>query len=100
LRRFDVCLIPVSESNLVWARTTLSAAHGMLQTPVIALVRQLKAAALDDLYTLGIADFVREPVCLDELRIRVERILDAGRYVARVANASVQTVSLNEKVVR
>src|SRR3546814_5884759 len=47
-RRFDACLIPVSESNLPWVRTTMSAAGGVVYTPIMALVRGLKAAALND----------------------------------------------------
>lgn len=80
LRRFDVCLLPVSEGNLAWMRTTLSAARGMLQTPLLGLVRQLKATALNDLYALGLADFVRDPICPEELRVRVEQLLDDRRY--------------------
>ncbi len=82
LRRFDACLIPVSEQNLAWLRTSLQAAQAELQTPVFALVRGLKAAALDDLYNLGLADFVRAPLCTEELRVRVERLLAARRYFA------------------
>jgi DNA-binding NtrC family response regulator len=98
LRRFDVCLLPVSEGNLAWVRTTMSAAQGVLRTPVVALVQQLKAAALNDLYELGLADFVRGSLCPDELRARVERILDAGRYGARDRVQGVpMPVSLNER---
>ncbi|PLC50491.1 hypothetical protein CR159_08600 [Pollutimonas subterranea] len=85
LRRFDACLIPVHEQNLAWARTALSAAHGVLQTPVLALARNLKAAALNDLRALGLADFIREPVCAEELRARIERLLDGKRYHAAVS---------------
>jgi len=80
LRRYDACLIPVSESNLAWARTCLSAAQGALHTPVLALVRGLKAPALNDLYALGMADFLRAPACTEELRARLERLLDGRRY--------------------
>lgn len=80
LRRFDACLITVSECNLAWVRTSLLAARGRVHTPIIALAHQLKAAALDDLYSLGLADFVRGPVCTEELRTRVERRLDSPKY--------------------
>jgi len=79
LRRFDVCLIPVSAHNLAWARTSLLAARGRLATPVLALIGQLKAAALNDLYELGLHDFVRAPLCPEELRVRIERLLDEKR---------------------
>lgn len=82
LRRFDVCLVPVAESNLAWARTSLLAARGLLSTPVFALIRQLKAAALNDLYELGLTDFVRDPLCPEELRVRIERLLDERRVQA------------------
>jgi DNA-binding NtrC family response regulator len=81
LRRFDVCLVPVSEQNLSWLRTSLQAAYP-LQTPVLALVRHLKATALDDLYNLGLSDFVRGPLCPEELRVRIERLLAMRRYRA------------------
>ena len=99
LRRFDVCLLPVTERNLGWVRTTLSAAQGRLKTPVLALVQQLKAAALNDLYGLGLADIVRDPLCPEELRVRVERILEGGRYSPREAAMAAKTIaSLNEQV--
>lgn len=89
LQRFDACLIPVSPQNLGWARMALSAASGVLHTPVLALVRELKAGALNDLYSLGLADFIREPLCTEELRVRIDRLLDARRYNAgRPAQAS------------
>src|SRR3546814_16756771 len=58
----------------------MSAAGGVVNTPIMALVRGLKAAALNDLYSLGLADFIREPLCVDELRARVEHLLDTRRY--------------------
>ncbi len=85
LRRFDACLLPVAEQNLAWARRALSASRGVLHTPVLALVHQLKAAALNDLYALGLPDFIRDPACPQELRARVEHLLDDRRYHSAVA---------------
>jgi hypothetical protein len=82
LRRFDACLLPVAEHNLAWARTALAAATGILHTPVLALVRNLKAGALNDLCALGLADFVRDPLCPEELRARIERLICGRRYHA------------------
>jgi len=79
LRRYDVCLVPVNESNLAWARTSLLAARGRLSTPTLALVGKLKAAALNDLYELGLNDFIRAPLCPEELRVRIERLLEGRR---------------------
>lgn len=93
LRRFDACLLPVAGHNLGWARTALLAARGAMHTPVLALVHSLKAAALNDLYSLGLADFIRVPICTEEVRVRVERLLDDKRYLAF---AGTQPVGLGE----
>src|SRR3546814_14135328 len=57
LRRFDACLIPVSESNLPWVSMLMSAAGGVATTPNIAFVRGLTAAALRHNVLLGLASF-------------------------------------------
>ncbi|MCC2597291.1 hypothetical protein LKR43_13185 [Pusillimonas sp. MFBS29] len=80
LQRFDACLVPVSPPNLGWIRMALSSAGGILQTPVVALVSDLKASALHDLFSLGLADFIRDPICMEELRARIERLLGTRRY--------------------
>lgn len=81
LQRFDACMVAVSETNLAWVRQVLLAAFGRLRTPVIGLVANLTAPALCDLYNLGMADFVRAPLCPEELRIRIERALQpAGSW--------------------
>jgi len=79
LRRYDVCLLFVCPDNLPWIRTHLQKAHGLLATPVLALTRDLSAAALSDLLSLGIADFLNGPLCMQELRARCERVLTRGR---------------------
>lgn len=79
LRRYDVCLLPVRPSTVSWARTALSHALPGLQTPVMGLVRDLTATGLHDLYELGVADFLRDPFCSHEARIRIERLLDGHR---------------------
>jgi len=85
LRRYDACLLPVSSSNVAWARMTLSLARTSLATPVLVLARQLKACALDDLCRLGVADFLCEPYCAEELRVRIERLLDRPRIRSAAA---------------
>src|SRR5690554_7634915 len=80
LQRFDVCLLAICETNLVWVRRALLIAQSRLRTPIIGLVRNLKAPAISDLYNLGMADFVREPLCMEEIRIRTERLLDNPRF--------------------
>src|SRR5690606_13463218 len=74
LLRFDACLIPIEAATLIHVRRALSAARGHLPVPVFGLVRAtIKAAALTDLLELGLADYVREPLCLDDLRARIHR---------------------------
>lgn len=93
LRRYDVCILPVSPATLSWARTALSIGMPYLHTPVMALVRGLTAGALHDLHQLGVADFLREPFCEHETRLRIERLLDAPRLSVRPV---VQAASLEE----
>lgn len=97
LRRYDVCLVPISEANLAWARTSLLAARGRLSTPIMALVGKLKAAALNDLYELGLDDFTREPLCPEELRVRIERLLDERRAPATSWAATPTSHQVSEK---
>jgi len=94
LRRYDACLLPVSEQNLGWVRTALLAAKGRVRTPLVAVVHQIKAPALDDLFRLGLADFVRDPLCFEELRARIEHLLDRGPY--RGAPDRDPSIHLNE----
>ncbi|WP_249417661.1 hypothetical protein [Pusillimonas minor] len=76
LRRYDVCIVGVTASNLSWARRLLSARAGAKgETPALAVVSGLKAAAIDDLLSLGLADFIRLPLCYDELRARIQQLL-------------------------
>lgn len=99
LRRYDVCLVPVRPGTLSWTRTALSQAMQSLRTPVLALVQDLTAAGLNDLRGLGVADFLRDPFCGHEARMRIERILDdrrgapmgAGSATCHVADSAVDT---------
>lgn len=79
LRRYDACLIPVRPTTLSWARTSLSQAMSQVKTPVMALTSELTSAGLYDLHELGVADFLRDPFCGHEARMRVERLLDGRR---------------------
>lgn len=71
LRRFDVCLLPVSIDSLGWTRQALAAIPRGPFLPIIGIFRDLKSAAMQDLLELGLADFVRLPLCPDEFRARV-----------------------------
>lgn len=91
LRRYDVCIVGVTASNLPWTRRLLSVREGGCgQTPVLAVISGLKAAAIDDLLSLGLADFIRLPLCYDELRARIQQLLvnrGGARYGMQQARA-------------
>lgn len=71
LRRYDVCLIPVSLETLGWTRQALAAIPRGPFTPFVGVFNELRSAAMQDLLELGMADFVRMPVCPEELRARL-----------------------------
>ncbi|WP_019937701.1 helix-turn-helix domain-containing protein [Bordetella sp. FB-8] len=79
LQRYDACLLYVEPANLPWVRIALSRARSVLRTPVLALVREVKAAALADLLALGVMDFLRVPVCSEELRARLLHLPGRGQ---------------------
>ncbi|NYT65679.1 hypothetical protein H0A58_06810 [Alcaligenaceae bacterium] len=93
LRSFHACVLPVSPQNLAWARTALAAAAGVLRTPVLVLARDLKAAAVDDLYESGVCDFIRAPLCVEELRVRLERVVSLNRYPVPHLSSPAQIVA-------
>lgn len=71
LRRFDICLLPVSIDSLGWTRQALAAIPRGPFLPIVGIFRDLKSAAMQDLLELGLADFVRLPLCPDEFRARL-----------------------------
>lgn len=88
LRRYDACLMRVGEDNLSELRTMLSVPRGRLETFLIAYADDLKAVAIQDLYALGVSDFIRPPFCAESLRARIERLLDmSGGRMAMLALA-------------
>jgi len=79
LKRYDVCLLPVTLATLGWTRTALAAAGDVLQTPVLGLVRDMSAAGLQDLLSFGLDDFMRYPVCAEEFKTRLAQVAGPGR---------------------
>ena len=71
LRRYDICLIPVSLDTLGWTRQALAAIPRGPFVPLIGVFSGLRSAAMQDLLELGLADFVRLPLCPDEYRARI-----------------------------
>lgn len=79
LRRYDVCLLPVTLSTLGWTRTALAVAGETLQTPVLGLVRDMSAAGLRDLLSFGLGDFMRYPMCREEFTTRLVQLAGPGK---------------------
>jgi len=74
-RRFDAVLVELDPQGLGWFRRALVNVGRQGSTPVMVLSTDIRAPALNDLFSLGMADFVRMPICLEELRLRVSRIM-------------------------
>lgn len=74
LRRYDHCVLPVAPASLAWTRMSLQQARAALATPVLLLVHDMTAPAIEDLLRLGAADFIAAPYCLESLRVRLERL--------------------------
>lgn len=79
LKRFDSCVLPVGAESLSWSRMALYNAQSALSTPILVLACDLRAPAIDDLFRLGIADFVCQSASVDELRVRLNRLADLSR---------------------
>ncbi|MVW72550.1 MULTISPECIES: hypothetical protein [unclassified Bordetella] len=90
MRRFDGCLLPVSRASLSWTRTLLVGLNAKPCVPLIALLFDITAPATLDLLSLGINDFVRDPVCPDELRAR---LLHSKRQARAAASVKAATTS-------
>jgi CheY-like chemotaxis protein len=71
LRRFDLCLLPVSLDTLAWTRQALALIPRGPFLPLVGILQNLKSAAMQDLLELGMTDFVRLPLCPDEFRARL-----------------------------
>ncbi|WP_332612470.1 helix-turn-helix domain-containing protein [Achromobacter sp. ESBL13] len=74
LRRYDSCVLPVAPWSVAWARTALSMAGADLTTPLLLLMDDMKAPAIEDLLGLGATDFMAQPACLESMRVRLGRL--------------------------
>ena len=85
LRRYDCCILPVAPPSLSWTRMALQQAGSALSTPVLLLISDVKAPAIEDLLSLGASDFIMQPACLESMRVRLGRLAGAaqGRGLAR-----------------
>ncbi|GAA5232885.1 hypothetical protein FOZ76_02115 [Verticiella sediminum] len=73
LRRFDLCVLPVSPASLGWTRAALLAARGQLPVPLLLLTRQVSSGAVGDLLALGAADFMPQSARHEEIKARLLR---------------------------
>lgn len=71
LRRYDIALLSVSMETLAWTRQALGAIPRGPFIPIIGVLKDMRSAAIQDLLELGMSDFVRLPVCPEELRARL-----------------------------
>jgi len=71
LRRYDVVLLPVSMETLVWTRQALAAIPRGPFIPLVGVLKDMRSAAIQDLLEMGMTDFVRLPICVDEFRARL-----------------------------
>lgn len=85
LRRYDSCILPVAPYSLAWARMALQQAGEALTTPILLLVHDVKAPAILDLLSLGAADFIAQPACVESLRVRLHRLGQPGAARAALA---------------
>lgn len=111
LRRYDVCILPVSMETLGWTRLALAAIPRGPFIPLIGLFNGLKSAAMQDLLELGMADFINLPVFPDECRARIlhvashmprsltlrEPTLSAGAWVQAAVTGDYERLSCNPK---
>jgi len=74
LKRYDACILPVAPASLAWTRMALQQAGDALSTPVLLLVHDVKAPAIEDLLSLGARDFMMQPVCQETMRVRLGRL--------------------------
>lgn len=96
LRRFDACLMPIAPNALVWARMALAQGRQGLVIPLIALLHDIKALAIQDLFNLGMNDFVRAPLCPEELKARLSRLIMVSRHAVRLSESVLPAPGVNE----
>lgn len=71
LRRYDLALLPVSMETLAWTRQALGMIPRGPFIPIMGILKDMRSAAIQDLLELGMCDFVRMPICPEELRARM-----------------------------
>lgn len=106
LLHYDLALVAVSPANLSWIRSQLYYARRHLRTPILAIVRNLQAIAIQDVLDAGADDFLHADSLKTELPIRVkllqQRLHKNNRYhpqpetSTEVPNVNDEELLLNE----
>jgi hypothetical protein len=96
LRRYDVCLLPITLETLGWTRQALASIPRGPFVPIVGLTVDLRSGALLDLLELGLADFVGVTTSADEFRTR---LLCAASKAPRTPSLR-EFTSLNEPALR
>lgn len=95
LRRYDVVLLPVSMETLAWTRQALAAIPRGPFIPLLAILKDLRSAAIQDLLEMGVADFVRLPLCPEEFRAR---LLHAITSTPRLGSLREPTLNYQQQI--
>lgn len=69
---YELAVVVVCSSNLAWVRSQLHYARPYLRTPVLAIVKDIQPAAIQDLLDVGVTDFISDSLVATELPIRVK----------------------------
>jgi len=77
LRRYDLLLLPVSMETIAWTRQALAAIPRGPFVPILGIFKDMRSAATQDLLEMGIADFIRLPICPEECRARILHTVSA-----------------------
>lgn len=95
LRRYDLVLLPVSMETLAWTRQALAAIPRGPFIPLLAIIKDLRSAAIQDLLEMGMADFVRLPLCPEEFRAR---LLHAITSTPRLGSLREPTLNYQQQI--
>lgn len=95
LRRYDVVLLPVSMETLAWTRQALAAIPRGPFIPLLGILKDLRSAAIQDLLEMGLADFVRLPLCPEEFRAR---LLHAVTSTPRLGSLREPTLNYQQNI--
>lgn len=85
---FDVCILPVMASTLVWTRTALANLQSTSVPTLLVVGSGLSANAMADLVQLGVHDFILHPDHLEELCVRIALQAQVARRTLRLAECT------------